>query len=47
MGDLDGKTAVITGGAGGLGRAIGRALGREGAEIALVDFEGFRQGNPA
>jgi NAD(P)-dependent dehydrogenase (short-subunit alcohol dehydrogenase family) len=39
MGDLTGKTAVITGGAGGLGRAIGRALGREGAEVALVDLK--------
>ena len=38
MGELDGKTAVVTGGAGGLGRAIGRLLGGEGAEVALVDL---------
>jgi NAD(P)-dependent dehydrogenase (short-subunit alcohol dehydrogenase family) len=38
MGELEGKTAVVTGGAGGLGRAIGRLLGGEGAEIALVDL---------
>jgi NAD(P)-dependent dehydrogenase (short-subunit alcohol dehydrogenase family) len=33
---LEGKTAVITGGSRGLGRAMGAALAEEGAKIALV-----------
>jgi NAD(P)-dependent dehydrogenase (short-subunit alcohol dehydrogenase family) len=33
---LDGKTAVITGGSRGLGRAMGIALAAEGAAVALV-----------
>jgi len=34
---FDGKTAVITGGAGGIGVAIGRRLGREGMKVVLAD----------
>jgi NAD(P)-dependent dehydrogenase (short-subunit alcohol dehydrogenase family) len=37
---FDGKVAFITGGAVGFGRAFGRALGREGAAIAVVDIDG-------
>jgi 3-oxoacyl-[acyl-carrier protein] reductase len=33
---LDGKTAVVYGGGGAIGGAIGRALAREGAHVALV-----------
>lgn len=33
---LEGKTAVITGGSRGLGRAMGAALAEEGATVALV-----------
>ncbi len=33
------KVAVITGGAGGVGRAIGLALAREGAKIVVADIE--------
>ena len=42
---LDGKTVVITGGAGGLGRAYGGALARAGAAVALcdIDIEGVRR----
>ena len=35
---LEGKTAVITGGAGILGSAIARGLGKAGAKIALCDI---------
>jgi NAD(P)-dependent dehydrogenase (short-subunit alcohol dehydrogenase family) len=37
MTSLEGKVAVITGGAGGLGQAAARALLAEGASVALVD----------
>lgn len=39
MGKLDGKVAVITGGAGSLGLAAGELLVKEGAKVALVDFD--------
>jgi NAD(P)-dependent dehydrogenase (short-subunit alcohol dehydrogenase family) len=35
---LEGKHAVVTGGARGIGLAIGKALAREGAAIALADI---------
>ena len=38
MFSLEGKTAVITGGAGILGSAIAKGLGKAGAEIALCDI---------
>ena len=38
--ELKGKTALITGGAGGLGLATARALGREGSRVALWDING-------
>ena len=37
MKDFTGKSALITGGAGGLGRAVGLALARAGAQVALWD----------
>ncbi|MDD5302339.1 MAG: SDR family oxidoreductase [Elusimicrobia bacterium] len=40
--ELKGKTALITGGAGGLGFATALALGREGMKVALWDLNGKR-----
>ena len=34
---LEGKTAVVVGGAGGMGRAIAAGLIRYGADVALAD----------
>ena len=39
MGQLDGKVAIVTGGAQGIGRAIADGLEAEGAVIAVADLE--------
>ena len=36
---LEGKVAVVTGAAGGIGRAVAEALAREGARLTLIDRE--------
>ena len=36
MGQLDGKTAIITGAGSGIGKGIARALAREGAQLILA-----------
>lgn len=37
---LSGKVCVVTGGAGGLGRAIGADMAAQGAKVALLDLDG-------
>ena len=40
MGEWQGKTAVITGGGRGFGKAFGVALAAEGAHVVQVDLDG-------
>jgi NAD(P)-dependent dehydrogenase (short-subunit alcohol dehydrogenase family) len=42
MGRFDGKVALITGGAYGIGRVYGRALAAEGAAIVIADLDDAR-----
>jgi NAD(P)-dependent dehydrogenase (short-subunit alcohol dehydrogenase family) len=37
--DLSEKTAIVTGGASGLGRSIAEALAKDGAHVALLDLD--------
>jgi len=37
---LDGQVCLVTGGAGGIGRACAQLLGRRGARITLLDAAG-------
>lgn len=39
-GRVSGKTIIVTGGAGGLGRAISQLLASEGAAVGVIDIEG-------
>jgi NAD(P)-dependent dehydrogenase (short-subunit alcohol dehydrogenase family) len=39
MRDFAGKTAFITGGAGGIGLAMARAFGRRGMKVSIADAE--------
>ena len=38
MGELDGKVAIVTGGAQGIGKAIGDGLAAEGATVVVADL---------
>ena len=40
MGQLDGKVAIVTGGAQGIGNAIAQGLAAEGARIVVADVQG-------
>jgi NAD(P)-dependent dehydrogenase (short-subunit alcohol dehydrogenase family) len=40
MGLLEGRTAVVTGGGSGIGRATCRRMAEEGARLAVVDLDG-------
>ena len=37
--DLTGRTAVITGAAGGIGAAVTRRLAQSGADVHLIDID--------
>jgi 3-oxoacyl-[acyl-carrier protein] reductase len=41
-GRLDGRVAIVTGGAGGIGRAISERYGAEGARVVVADVDGPR-----
>ena len=43
MGSLDGKVAVVTGAAQGIGRAIAQGLADEGARIVIADLTGAEE----
>ncbi|HVN60501.1 MAG TPA: glucose 1-dehydrogenase [Gaiellaceae bacterium] len=43
MGALDGKVAVVTGAAQGIGRALAEGLAREGARIVVADLKGAEE----
>lgn len=47
MGVLEGRVALITGAAGGIGRAIASRFLREGARLALLDLDTARVGDLA
>jgi len=40
MDDFDGKVAIVTGAASGIGRASARAFAREGARVVVADIDG-------
>ena len=40
MGQLDGKVAIVTGGAQGIGRAIATGLAAQGARLVIADLRG-------
>lgn len=43
-GSMDGRAGLVTGAAGGIGRATAVALAEEGASVAIADLESAREG---
>ncbi|MFL5666010.1 MAG: SDR family NAD(P)-dependent oxidoreductase [Ktedonobacteraceae bacterium] len=46
MGKLAGRTAIVTGGANGIGRGIAEAFAREGADVVVADIATSDQAQP-
>ena len=46
MGKLVGRTAIVTGGANGIGRGIAEAFAREGADVVVADIATSDQAQP-
>src|SRR5689334_15027757 len=44
MGQVEGKVAIVTGGASGIGAACAATLAREGAKVVVTDLDGRRGG---
>ena len=44
---MDGKVAIVTGGAGGIGSAVSRAFAKEGVGVAVADMDATRAGETA
>ncbi|MGH7110336.1 MAG: SDR family NAD(P)-dependent oxidoreductase [Stellaceae bacterium] len=42
MGQVEGKVAIVTGGASGIGAACATTLAREGAKVVITDIDGAR-----
>jgi NAD(P)-dependent dehydrogenase (short-subunit alcohol dehydrogenase family) len=42
MGQVEGKVAIVTGGAAGIGAACAETLAREGAKVVLTDLRGAK-----
>ncbi len=42
MGQVDGKVAIVTGGASGIGAACAATLAREGAKVVVTDLDEAR-----
>jgi NAD(P)-dependent dehydrogenase (short-subunit alcohol dehydrogenase family) len=47
MGSLDGRVALVTGGARGIGNAIAAGLAAEGARVAIADLDGAEEASRA
>ena len=43
MGQVEGKVAIVTGGASGIGAACATTLAREGAKVVITDIDDARR----
>ena len=47
MGPIEGKIAIVTGGASGIGAACAATLAREGAKVVITDLDDAGASQPA